>query len=178
MGSIFQTISLITTTGFVVDSYNHWPSFAPILLMSFAIIGACGGSTSGGIKIIRMLLIHKQVAKEIKQLIHPNAVYPTKLNGKLLANKDLETVWAFLAAYITLFALIVMLLMASGLHFETAFGSTVASLCNVGIGIGAHPYNFASLNIFARIVMIFAMLAGRLEVFTLLVILSRTFWKK
>jgi len=178
MNSFFNTISIITTTGFNYDAYDKWPTFTPFLLMLFGIIGACGGSTSGGLKMIRVLVLEKQVSREVKQLIHPQGIYPLKIGQKLLSKTIIESIWAFMTAYFTLFVIIVILLMATGIDFKSAFGATVATLSNVGAGIGTYAYDFSHMTSFAKYVCVFSMLSGRLEVFTLLVIFSKSFWQR
>lgn len=178
MNGVFNSISVMTTTGFTYGSYNFWPGFMPILLMIAGFIGACGGSTSGGLKVIRTLILQKQISREVKQLIHPNAIYPIKLGSRVIPQSVIQSVWAFFAAYCTLYVIIIMLFMIDGMNFSSAFGTAVATFANVGVGIGTHPYNYFHLNAFAKTICIFSMLAGRLEVFTLLVIFSRGFWRK
>ncbi|MEM9243981.1 MAG: TrkH family potassium uptake protein [Pseudomonadota bacterium] len=178
MNGFFNTVSLMTTTGFTYGSYNEWPGFMPILLMICCFIGACGGSTSGGLKVIRLLILQKQINREVKQLIHPHAVYPLKLENKVLPVEIIQSIWAFFAVYCTIYVVIIMLLMMDGMNFTSAFGTAVASFSNTGVGIGDYAYNMHSATTLSKTICIFAMLAGRLEVFTLLVIFSRSFWRR
>ncbi|MCP3680196.1 MAG: potassium transporter [Gammaproteobacteria bacterium] len=177
INGLFNVISIFTTTGFTDQAYNYWPGCLPIMIMLFGVMGACGGSTTGGVKIMRVLLLQKQISREVKQLIHPEAVYPLKFGGNILPISIIESIWAFIAVYLGLYLLVIMLFMTTGLNFESAFGTAVASLSNVGAGVGSDPYSFAHLTPFAKGLFIFSMLAGRLEVFTLLVLFSPSFWR-
>lgn len=174
----FNVVSVMTTTGFVDGDFASWPLFVPVLIMIMGLIGSCGGSTSGGLKIIRLVILKLQVGREVKRLIHPNGIYVVKLNNRVLPERVVEAVWAFLTMYLAIFAMGVLLLMASGLDFTSAFGSSVSALGNVGAAIGKYAYNMAGLNDFSKWVLIVEMLAGRLEVFTLLIIFSRSFWRR
>lgn len=178
MSGIFTTVSFVTTTGFTNGDYFLWPSFVPLLLIIFGLIGACAGSTTGGIKLLRVILLQKQAWREVKKMIHPNAIYRIKIDSKILSDDVIESIWGFIAAYFIIFFVIMLLIMATNVDFESAFGATIASIANLGVGLGRYAVNFDSFNNFAKCVMIFGMIAGRLEVFTLLVIFSRTFWRK
>lgn len=175
--AVFNVISLGTNTGFVSASIQHWPTFLPLLMMIIAMIGGCAASTSGGIKVIRLLLLGKQGLREIKRLIHPQAILPIKLGNKRVPENIIEAVWAFIAVFFTLFALFALMLMAAGLDFTSSFGALVACFTNAGVGIGKVASSFNELSIMAKWVLIIAMLAGRLEIFTLLVIFIPTFWR-
>ena len=178
MKSIFNGVSLATTTGLSSAPFALWPSFIPMFLMVAAIVGGCAASTSGGIKIIRLLLLQKQGKREINRLVHPRAVIPLKFGSQRLPEHVLQAMWGFIAAFITLFIIIVFFLLGSGLNLQTAFGATVASLANVGAGIGDVANGYANLTDMSKWVLIFAMLAGRLEIFTLLVLFSPAFWRR
>ncbi|MFV2031870.1 MAG: TrkH family potassium uptake protein [Gammaproteobacteria bacterium] len=175
---LFQVVSIGTTTGFTTAEYYTWPGFLPVLLLYVSFIGGCSGSTGGGIKVIRILLLVKQGARELKRLIHPSAQIVVKIGKKPVPDNVIEAVWGFFAAYFTISALMILLLMASGLDQETAFSAVAASINNLGPGLGAVSQNFASINDFAKWVLSFAMLLGRLEIFTLLVLFTPGFWKK
>jgi trk system potassium uptake protein TrkH len=175
---LFQVVSIGTTTGFTTAEYYSWPGFLPVLLLYVSFIGGCSGSTGGGIKVIRILLLVKQGARELKRLVHPNAQIVVKIGKKPLPEKVLEAVWGFFAAYFAISALMILLLMASGLDQETAFSAVAACLNNLGPGLGDVGQNFASINDFAKWVLCLAMLLGRLEIFTLLVLFTPAFWRK
>jgi trk system potassium uptake protein TrkH len=175
---LFHVVSIGTTTGFTTAEYYSWPGFLPVLLLFVSFIGGCSGSTGGGIKVIRVLLLVKQGARELKRLVHPNAQIAVKIGTKPLPEKVLEAVWGFFAAYFAISALMILLLMASGLDQETAFSAVAACLNNLGPGLGDVGQNFASINDFAKWVLCLAMLLGRLEIFTLLVLFTPAFWRK
>ena len=174
---IFEVVSIATTTGFTTADYASWPTFIPFLLLMSAFIGACAGSTGGGIKIIRMLLLYKQGSREIKRLIHPNAVIPIKLGRKPVGSRVIDAVWGFLAAYVLIFAVLMLVCMALGEDPITAYSAVGACLNNLGPGLGDATLNYSTLSDGAKYVLSFAMLLGRLELFTLLVVLSPSFWE-
>ncbi|MDA8666061.1 TrkH family potassium uptake protein [Litoricolaceae bacterium] len=174
---IFEVVSIATTTGFTTADYASWPTFIPFLLLISAFIGACAGSTGGGIKIIRMLLLYKQGSREIKRLIHPNAVIPIKLGRKPVGSRVIDAVWGFLAAYVLIFAVLMLVCMALGEDPITAYSAVGACLNNLGPGLGDATLNYSTLSDGTKYVLSFAMLLGRLELFTLLVVLSPSFWE-
>ncbi|PIQ43057.1 MAG: potassium transporter [Gammaproteobacteria bacterium CG11_big_fil_rev_8_21_14_0_20_46_22] len=176
--STFAVVSVMTTTGFVDGAFATWPLFIPVLIILLGLLGSCGGSTSGGMKMLRFVLLKKQLGRELKRLIHPQGVYAVKINNRVVPEHVVEAVWAFVTAYIALLLIGVLLIMATGLDFTTAFGSMASALGNVGAAIGQYAYNMADLNSFSKWVLIVGMLAGRLEIFTLLVIFSRSFWQR
>ena len=175
---IFETVSIATTTGFTTSDFVTWPTFIPFLLLMSAFIGACAGSTGGGIKIIRLLLLYKQGSREIKRLIHPNAVIPIKIGKKPVNSRVIDAVWGFLAAYVLIFAILMLICMALGEDPITAYSAVGACLNNLGPGLGEASLNYASLSDETKYVLSFAMLLGRLELFTLLVVLSPSFWER
>ena len=175
---IFEVVSIATTTGFTTADYASWPTFIPFLLLMSAFIGACAGSTGGGIKIIRMLLLYKQGSREIKRLIHPNAVIPIKLGRKPVGSRVIDAVWGFLAAYVLIFAVLMLVCMALGEDPITAYSAVGACLNNLGPGLGDATLNYSTLSDGTKYVLSFAMLLGRLELFTLLVVLSPSFWER
>lgn len=174
---LFQAVSITTTTGFATQDFSIWPSFLPIMLLMFSFMGGCVGSTGGGIKAMRLMLIYKQGIRELKQLIHPHAVIPLKVGNRRVEAKVVSAVWSFFAVYTFAFIVIMLLLMASGLDFITAFSSVAAALNNLGPGLGAVAANYGGTSDFAKYVLCFAMLLGRLEVFTLLVLFTPMFWR-
>ncbi|MCL4145901.1 UNVERIFIED_CONTAM: hypothetical protein GTU68_025988, partial [Idotea baltica] len=133
---IFQAVSMATTTGFTTTDFSLWPSVAPVLLLFAAFAGGCAGSTAGGIKMIRVLLIYRQGLREIKRLIHPAGVFPLKLAGHLVPDRVIDAVWSFFSVYVILFLTLVCLFMGfSGTDFETSFSAVGASLNNLGPGL-------------------------------------------
>jgi len=176
--AVFQTVSITTTSGFVTTDYSTWPVFIPVLLIFSSFIGGCAGSTGGGIKVIRILLLIKQGQREIMRLIHPNAKVTVKIGKQPVKNSVINAVWGFFAAYIALFTLMMLTLMFTGLDQVTAFSAVAATLNNLGPGLGDVTQNYSSLSDFNLIVLCFSMLLGRLEIFTLLVLFMPAFWRK
>ena len=174
---IFQSVSIATTTGFSNTEYASWPAFVPVMLLLMSFIGGSAGSTAGGIKVIRFILIFKQGAREIKSLLHPNAIIPIKLNGKSVSEKVMTAVWGFFSLYVIVFITIMLILMALGLDQVTAFSAVAATINNLGPGLGEVAANYKSLSDPVKWILTFTMLLGRLELFTLLVLFSRAFWK-
>lgn len=176
--AVFNAVSLGTNTGFTSAPFQSWPSFLPFMLMILTMIGGCAASTSGGIKIIRVFIMFKQGLREIGRLIHPKAVLAVKFGRHSLSESVLHSIWSFIAAFTVLFILLIMVLMATGMNLETAFGALVACLANAGVGLGDVANNFSGTDNMAKWALIFAMLAGRLEIFTVVVLLTPAFWKK
>lgn len=175
---MFQAVSIGTTTGFTTYDYHNWPGFLPVLLLFTSFIGACAGSTGGGMKMIRFLLLLKQGMREIKRLIHPNAVFVIKVGGKPLSDRIIQSVWGFFSAYVAAFSIILLALMLTGLDQISAFSATAAAMNNLGPGLNEVGSNYAGINDAAKWILSFAMLLGRLEIFTLLVLLTPAFWRR
>jgi len=169
---------MATTAGFTTDSIARWPLFLPVLLLCSAFIGGCAGSTGGGLKVIRILLLFKQGSRELKRLVHPNAVYTIKLGNRALPERILEAVWGFFSAYALVFILSMLAIIATGVDDFSAFAAVAATLNNLGPGLGVVADNFTSMNDTAKWILILTMLFGRLEVFTLLVLFTPTFWRE
>ena len=176
--ALFQTISIATTSGFVTSDYASWPVFIPVLLLFSSFIGGCAGSTGGGMKVIRVLLLVKQGQREITRLIHPNAQVTVKIGRQPVKNSVIDAVWGFFAAYVALFILMMLILMFNGLDQITAFSAVAATINNLGPGLGEVSANYAGLSDFNKMLLCFSMLLGRLEIFTLLVLLTPAFWRK
>ncbi|MEA9444049.1 Trk system potassium transporter TrkH [Candidatus Fukatsuia symbiotica] len=176
--AFFQVVSMATTAGFTTDSFAQWPLFLPMLLLCSAFIGGCGGSTGGGLKVIRILLLYLQGLRELKRLVHPNAVYTIKLGRRALPERILEAVWGFFSAYALVFIISMLAIIATGVDEFTAFSAVTASLNNLGPGLGVVADNFISMNDTAKWILVITMLFGRLEVFTLLVLFTPTFWRE
>ncbi|WNO09160.1 TrkH family potassium uptake protein [Teredinibacter sp. KSP-S5-2] len=174
----FELISILTTTGFAVTDFSIWPSFLPFLIFMFAFMGGCAGSTGGGIKMIRVLLMIKQGMREIYRLIHPNAIIPIKIGTKSVSDRIVEAVWGFFAVYVVSYLTMCVVLLATGLDFVTAFTAIGACINNLGPGLGEVSTHYGNINSTAKWVLCFAMLLGRLEVFTLLVLFTPAFWRK
>tara|TARA_Y100000768_G_C23985261_1_gene688426 strand:- start:2062 stop:3510 length:1449 start_codon:yes stop_codon:yes gene_type:complete len=175
--SVFQAVSIGTTTGFLTSNYSSWPLFVPIMLLIAAFIGACAGSTGGGIKVIRALILIRQGSSEITKLIHPNAVVTIKFGKKSLDPRVSESVWGFFAVYVATFLMILMFLLSQNNDFLTAFSAVGATLNNLGPGLGAVSENYKDLTDWSKLVLCIAMLLGRLEIFTLLLLFTPAFWR-
>jgi len=176
---LFQAVSIATTTGFTTSNFSLWPSVAPVLLLFAAFAGGCAGSTAGGIKVVRVLLICLQGLREIKRLIHPAGVFTVKLGQQRVPDRVIEAVWGFFSAYVIIFLTMVSLLMfMSELDFITAFSAIGACLNNLGPGLGEVALNYATLPAQDKWLLIVAMLLGRLEIFTLLVLFAPAFWRR
>lgn len=176
--AFFQVVSMATTAGFTADGIAHWPLFLPVLLLCSAFVGGCAGSTGGGLKVIRILLLFKQGNRELKRLVHPNAVYSIKLGNRALPERIIQAVWGFFSAYALVFIISMLAVIATGVDDFSAFAAVVATLNNLGPGLGVVADNFASMNPVAKWICIANMLFGRLEVFTLLVLFTPTFWRE
>lgn len=174
---IFQTISIATTTGFATADFAHWPSFIPFFLIMLSFMGGCAGSTGGGMKAVRVMLIAKQGVRELYQLIHPNAIIPLKVGRRRVEAKVVSAVWSFFAVYVFAFLTIMLALMVCGMDQTTAYSAVVATLNNLGPGLGESSSNYSSASEPEQWILCFAMLLGRLEVFTLLVLLTPAFWR-
>ena len=175
--SIFQTISIVTTSGFTIDDYSLWPGYIPFLLLVGAFIGACSGSVGGGLKSWRVLIILDQARQEIIKTIHPNAVVTSRIGKKVVDASISEKVWGFFAVYVITFIVLLVLVLMSGLDFESSFSAVGATLNNLGPD-WAKFHQTMNLSSFTKIVLSLAMILGRLEIFTLLVLLTPAFWKR
>lgn len=177
--SLFQVVSLITTTGFVSADYSQWATSAQLMIFVLLFLGACAGSTSGGIKLIRHLVFFKNSYLEFKRIIHPSAIIPLRVNGDIVPGKIITHVFNFLLLYLMLFVVGSVILAMMGLDFMTAIGAMATSLGNVGPGIGeVGPVdNFAWLPAHVKLFLSFIMLVGRLEIFTVLVLFTPYFWR-
>mgnify|MGYP001811728573 CR=1 FL=1 len=173
----FQVISAMTTTGFTTTEFYLWGGFVPILMICAAFIGGCAGSTAGGMKVIRIILLYRQSAREIKRLIHPNAVIPVKIGGRRTPASVMDAVWGFFFLYVASFALMTVALNATGIDSVAAFSAVAACITNLGPGLSEVGSNYSAVNDPGKLILSFAMLAGRLEIYTLLVLLTPAFWR-
>lgn len=175
----FQVISFATNTGFTIgNQYASWPLFAPILLTIIGLIGGCAGSTSGGLKMIRAILIRMLTFREMKKLIHPNGIFPIKIGTRVLSEGVINSVLGFMSAYLFIFIFLWLCIICTNMEPLTAFSAIAACLSNVGPGLGGISINYASLPSSAHWILSIAMLIGRLEVFTVLVLFMPEFWRK
>ncbi len=175
--ALFQAVSFSTTAGFATADFSSWPAFLPILLIFSSFIGGCAGSTGGGLKVIRVFLLYLQGKREVERLIHPKAVYSVKLGDRAMPERVVEAVWGFFSAYAMIFVIIMIGLIATGVDNITAFSATAATLNNLGPGLGEVAGTFADMTDAGKWLLITAMLFGRLEIFSLLVLFSPTFWR-
>ncbi|WJG11356.1 TrkH family potassium uptake protein [Aliiglaciecola sp. LCG003] len=175
--ALFQAVSVSTTAGFATTDFANWPTFLPILLIFSSFIGGCAGSTGGGLKVIRVFLLYLQGKREVERLIHPKAVYSVKLGDRLMPERVVEAVWGFFSAYAMIFVIIMIGLIATGMDNITAFSATAATLNNLGPGLGQVAGTFADVTDSGKWLLVVAMLFGRLEIFSLLVLFSPTFWR-
>ncbi len=177
LDGLFQSVSIATTTGFTTDSFSFWPAALPALLIFSSFIGGSAGSTAGGIKVIRWLLVYKQGVREIARLVHPSAEIPVKLGAKAVPSRVVEAVWGFFSVYIIVFGLMLLAMMSTGLDQVTAFSAVAATLNNLGPGLGDVSSGFMYVSDPAKWIAVVGMLLGRLEIFTLLVLVTPTFWR-
>lgn len=178
--SAFNVVSIATTTGFANTDYNTWPIFAPLWMLFLCSFATSAGSTGGGIKMIRAIILYKQVYRELVQAMHPNVVWPLRVGGIPVPQNILSAVLAFAFAYVCIIVALTLLMTFSGLDIVTAFSAVVASINNTGPGLNqvGPATTFAVLTDFQTWICTFAMLLGRLEIFTLLVVLTPAFWRK
>jgi trk system potassium uptake protein len=175
---LFEVVSIATTTGFATADFAHWPNMLPFLLFLTAFVGGCAGSTGGGMKVIRILLLSKQGIREVKRLIHPNGVFSIKFGQQAVPDRVVGAIWGFFSVYLLAFVFMLLALLATGLDQVTAWSAVGATLNNLGPGLGDVAANYSNINDTAKCVLSMSMLLGRLEVFTFIVILSPMFWRR
>jgi len=176
--ALFEVVSIATTTGFATADFAHWPNMLPFLLFLTAFVGGCAGSTGGGMKVIRILLLSKQGIREVKRLIHPNGVFSIKFGQQAVPDKVVGAIWGFFSVYLLAFVFMLIALLATGLDQVTAWSAVGATLNNLGPGLGEVSANFSNINDPAKYILSLSMLLGRLEVFTFIVLLSPMFWRR
>jgi trk system potassium uptake protein TrkH len=175
---LFQSVSIVTTTGFVSTDYSSWPTSITFLLLIGAFIGACSGSVGGGIKSWRVLIMINHAKINIMRLVHPNAVVSLKIGSMAVDDKVAESVWGFFSIYVICFMLLLLALLATGMDFESSFSAIGACLNNLGPGLGQVAETYGSVSNFGKSILALAMILGRLEIFTLLVLFTTVFWQK
>ena len=175
----FQVSSIVTTTGYATTDFDLWPSFSKAVLLGLMIIGACAGSTGGGIKVARVLLIFKSLRRNIRQVLHPKKVQIVRSNGSVVDEKILDNTNAYLAAYVIIIIISVLLISLDGFSTTTNITAVLACFNNIGPGLEAvgPTCNFSGFSVLSKLVLILDMLAGRLEIFPMLVLLSRSTWR-
>ena len=174
---LFQSVSFITTSGFTSTTYYSWPSFITSLLIAISFIGACAGSTGGGLKVIRVVILFKLLKKELLKIIHPTAEIPIRINQSAINEETSATLYNFFIFYILSYLALSFLLLMSGLDMITSFSAVASCINNLGPGLGDVALNYGDINIFSKYVLSFAMILGRLEIFTLLIVMTPYFWK-
>ena len=174
----FHTVSTVTTTGFGISDTSTWSFSISFLLLIGAFVGACSGSVGGGVKSWRVMIMLNHAYSNIVKMIHPNSVVTLKVGTKSVDDNVATSVWGFFSIYVISFVILLLAVLISGLDLETAFSSVGACLNNLGPGLGMVSDNYSEINSFAKGVLAFSMLLGRLEIFTLLIILTPMFWAK
>ncbi|HSN71263.1 MAG TPA: potassium transporter TrkG, partial [Steroidobacteraceae bacterium] len=175
--AVFTAVSVQTSTGFTTADFSIWPGALPVVLIFLSFIGGSAGSTAGGMKVIRWLLIGKQGSREVMRLIHPSAELPVKIGGRPMQWQVIDAVWGFFAVYVTCFAFLMILLLSTGENQVTAFSAIATCMNNLGPGLGEVSSNFTTISPTGKWICIVAMLLGRLEIFPMLVLLSPAFWR-
>ncbi len=174
---MFQIISFTTTSGFTSASFNSWPSFIITMLITMSFIGACTGSTGGGIKVMRVAILFKLLKKEMLRILHPTAEVTVKINQQTINDELSNTIYNFFIFYVVSYIILSLILMFSGLDITTSLTAVASCINNLGPASGIVAENYAPLNTFAKYILSFAMVLGRLEIYTLLIIFTPYFWK-
>lgn len=173
----FQAISIATTAGYTTTNFDQWPSFLPMLLIIGSFVGGCAGSTGGGMKAVRILVLYLQGKRELHRAVHPNLVYPIKLGKHILPEGVIQGIWAFFSAYVLIFVVCLLGVIACGVEPFEAFNAVIACLNNLGPALGSVNSNIVSIPDNAKWILTVAMVSGRLEIFSLLVLFSPAFWR-
>jgi trk system potassium uptake protein TrkH len=177
--TVFHVVSVGTTTGYATQDYSTWPPFAPLLMLLLGCFATCGGSTGGGIKMMRMLLLLKQAQHELVRIVHPNVVNPVVIAGQVIPQRTMQNIIAFMMVYGATLVVLTMLMVFGGADVVTAFTAVVACLNNIGPGLGdvGPALNYGGLSDFQTWICTFAMVLGRLEMLSLLVLFTPQFWR-
>lgn len=178
--AFFQVSSIMTTTGYSSTDFNIWPTFSKSILLMLMVVGACAGSTGGGIKVSRLLVLFKSIKQEFTRLIQPRKVHAARMDGRILEDGIIKGILIFFAAYIIIAITAMLVVSLDGYDMETTISSVLAALGNIGPGLGAvGPMgNFAGYSAFSKLVLSFCMLAGRLELFPMLILFVPSTWRK
>lgn len=176
--ALLHVVSMMTSTGFVATDFTVWPGALPVMLILITFAGGCAGSTAGGMKVVRWMLMWKQGTREINRLVHPNGVFPVKIGGRPVPWKVIDAVWGFFSIYVACFAVLMVLLIATGEDQITAFSAIATCINNTGPGLGEVATNFTSLTVAGKWICTLAMLLGRLEIYPLLILVTPAFWRK
>jgi trk system potassium uptake protein TrkH len=175
----FQVGSIITTTGYATTDFDLWPSFSKAILMMLMMVGACAGSTGGGMKVARLLLLLKSLRRNIRQVLHPSTVRVIRSNGSVVDETVVRNTNAYLAAYVIIMVISVILISLDGFSVTTNISAVFACFNNIGPGLEAvgPTCNFGGFSVLSKLVLILDMLAGRLEIFPILVLFARSTWR-
>lgn len=176
----FQVVSVITTTGFVTANFDLWPEFSKTILLMLMIVGACAGSTGGGMKVSRIIILGRTITKETRQILHPKSVNVVKLDGKRLTNEETHGVYVYTICYFVILCVSVLLVSVDNFDFTTNFTAVLTTLNNVGPGLAkvGPVENFSAFSCFSKIVLSFDMLIGRLEILPIMMLLAPVTWRK
>ena len=179
LSSLFQSVSILTTTGYVSADYEIWPFFSQYLILILMFIGAMGGSTGGGMKVARIILLVKYAATETRRMLHSRAIIPIRIGDRYIGEDVVRNTLGFFLFYISIFGITALILTTLNLDIESAIGAAASAIGNIGPGLGAFgpTDNYALLHPMGKWMLTFCMLLGRLEIFTIMVLFSRTFWK-
>lgn len=175
----FQVVTIISSTGFATLDYSIWPAFSKMILFILMFFGGCAGSTSGGIKILRVMIVFKYIKREFYKLIHPNSVISIRIGGQTIPENVVQNVIVFVLLYFLIFAGLSLILLTQDMDLISSTSAVVASLSNIGPGFGSvgPAMNYAGLTIFTKILLSFTMILGRLEIYTVLILITSIFWK-
>jgi trk system potassium uptake protein TrkH len=175
---VFAAVSITVTAGFTSTDHHLWPLFLPLLLLMASFAGACAGSPGGGLKVFRVLLLMKQARREVRRLVHPNAAFFIRVGNQQAGTEVIDSVWGYFSLYMFSFVAMTIVLHMLGIDPLTAFSAVAACINNLGPGLGEVAHDYAALGAGAKAVLCLAMLIGRLEIFTLLLLLTPGFWRK
>lgn len=176
--ALLHVVSMMTSSGFVATDFTVWPAALPVMLILMTFAGGCAGSSAGGMKVIRWMLMWKQGTREVNRLVHPSATFPVKIGGRPVPWRILDAVWGFFAIYVVCFGLLMVLLIATGENQITAFSAIATCMNNTGPGLGEVANNFTTISTPGKWICVLAMLLGRLEVYPLIVLITPTFWRR
>jgi trk system potassium uptake protein TrkH len=174
---LFEAVSVITSTGYALDDFALWPMALPVILIFAGFMGGCAGSTASGMKVIRFQILAKQASVHVHKLIHARSIRPIRINQRVVPETVIEGIWGFFTIYVAIFGVLMILLMMNGIDQVTAFGAVASTLNNLGPGLGEVGVTFTELGSAPKLLLSFAMLLGRLEIFTLLVLITPSFWR-
>ncbi len=178
--SVFQVVSIVTTTGYITADYELWLPVGQLLIVALMFVGSCASSTGGSMKVIRVLILFKHALYEIRKLIHPTAVYPVKLGDRIISDDVIKNVLGFFLFYMAIFVVVSIIMAGMGLDIISSVSVTASAIGNIGPALGSvgPTDNYAHLPAAGKLLLNFCMLLGRLELFTVIVLFSRTFWKR